>query len=264
MSTQCFRGIKEKHKNKKLVYMTQEKYMGVIEGNVHIDKIIPYDEKVIKQYSIVYNPHGQKILPGGFNNLDVTLYSMYPYFCKVKPEMPFISPVNPNELQIGTVNENEPYIVVNTGGQSEYRRYTHMDMVIKGLDLKVYQLGCNDDPKCEGAIDLRDKLSWRESAWVMMNAKAAVCVDSFCAHLAGAVHTPSVVLFGPAPARVTKPCYLNNDALICMESNKLDVCPIMSNCFGQAGKKVCTSPCINTISPFKVRESLNLLMEKFK
>lgn len=58
----------------------------------------------------------------------------------------------------------------------------------------------------------------------MKMAKAAVVIDSYPAHLAGAVGTPAVVLFGPAPARVTGP--RSDDAkIICLEPNHLDVCP---------------------------------------
>jgi len=256
MTTQCFKNIKERHKNMPLVYMTQTQYQDIITGNKYIDEIIDWNPEKVKEYEIVYNPHGEKILPGGWNNGDVKLYAMYPYFCKVDADEIYIECVDP---QIPLPSE---YIVVNVAGQSEYRYYKHMALALRNYALPYVQLGSLDDPACAGAIDMRGKLSWRQSAWVMKHAKAAVVIDSFCSHLAGAVGTPAVVLFGPAPARVTGPRNDKNN-MIFLQPNMLDVCPITSNCWGNLpkGKNKCMSPCINTINPIKVREAIESLMK---
>jgi ADP-heptose:LPS heptosyltransferase len=89
-----------------------------------------------------------------------------------------------------------------------------------------------------------------------------VVIDSFLSHLAGALNTPAVVLFGPAPARVTGPKG-NPEKLIFLEPNKLDVCPIMTNCWGKAGETQCDSPCINTINPLVVAKALKELLKPF-
>jgi len=157
----------------------------------------------------------------------------------------------------------EDYIVVQTAGaQKRYRTYKHMDAVMQMMPNKKFiQLGSGKDLACRNVtLDLREKLSWRESAWVMKNARAAVVIDSFLSHLAGVLNTPAVVLYGPAPARVTGPRGLQ-ERIINLEPNKLDVCPITANCWGQPGKNQCVSPCINTINPMIVVQSLNKLME---
>lgn len=262
MTTQCFKGIKEKHKGMPLVYMTQPIYQDIVQNNPYIDEIIDYNEKVIKDYLIVYNPHAEKILPGGWNNLDVTLYSMYPYFCKVNPSTMFIDLKRPDfALDIGF---NDGYIVVHTtGGSAEYRSYAHMDKVISKLPYPTIQIGGKLDRRVEGALDLRGKLSFRETAYVMKNAKAAVVIDSFPSHLAGALGTPVVVLYGPAPARVTQPRG-DKERIINLEPNMLDVCGILSHCWSTppSGKKKCTSPCINTISPLKIINAVKKLLDK--
>jgi len=73
MTTQCFKGIKERHPNMDLVYMTQRVYQDIVEGNPYVDEIIDWDERLLRRYQVIYNPHGEHILKGGFNNLDVTL-----------------------------------------------------------------------------------------------------------------------------------------------------------------------------------------------
>jgi ADP-heptose:LPS heptosyltransferase/glycosyltransferase involved in cell wall biosynthesis len=254
MSTQCFKGLKEKHKWP-LVYMTQPQYQDIVKNNPYIDEIINYDLEEAKKYAIVYNPHGEKILPGGWNNLDVTLHSMYPYFCKVEADDIFI------DLQEPDIELPEKYIVVHTtGGSIEYRTYAHMDMVAEKLSLPIIQIGGRSDRKVKKAIDLREKLSFRETAYIMKHAEAAVVIDSFPAHLAGALGTPVVVLFGPAPARVTHPKG-DRSKMVFLEPNMLDVCNILSHCWSASleGKTKCKAPCINTISPQLILQGLSSL-----
>ena len=255
MSTQCFKGIKERHPNMPLVYMTQKQFQGVVEGNPYIDEIIDWNPEETYRYEVIYNPHGEKILPGGWNNLDTKLADMYPYFCKVEADGMFINPV---EIEERLPDE---YIVVHTtGGVPKYRTYRHMDLVIKDVGLPVIQIGGVTDLVCRSAtMDFRGKLTWREAAWVMWRAKAAVVVDSFVSHLAGCLQTPVIVLYGPAPARVVSP--IGQGVIINLEPNKLDVCPILSSCWGHKEHDPCDSPCINTINPLMVRRTLQDLLK---
>jgi len=247
--------------------MTQDKFFGILDRNPNVDKMLPWNPELRKAYQVVYNPHGEHILRGGFNNLDIKLADMYPYFCKVEPDDFFIhcedvmkkvsdlkTPLN--DLK-GIAGNGLPYIVVHTtGGDPQYRTYPHMGMVVKGLILPVVQIGSTSDLYCPGAIDLRGCLSFTETAWVMKHAKAAIVIDSFPSHLAGAVGTPCIVLYGPAPARVVGPVHPNvPDTLwFDMEPNKLDVCPNMTNCHGT--NRNCQSPCIHSINPLLVRQNL--------
>jgi len=266
MSTQCFKGIKEKHKGMELHYMTQKSFMGIVENNPYIDKLVEWDEEEIRMYPLVYNPHREKILPGGWNNLDVTLHSMYPYF----------SGVEADEIHIDTKKvegfDFDDYVVINTGGASMYRKYIHMDKVFYDFDKVIVLVGGPSDPgiDLDNVIDLRGKLTYAESAWVVKNAKACIAVDSFVAHLAGAVGTPSVILFGPAPARVTQPrfqkdpdrVYNEDNYGFLMEPDMLEVCNIISHCWSTPvpGKQRCVAPCINTINPLEIRDNLNLIL----
>ena len=245
MSTQCLKGIKERHKNLPLIYMTQKQYQDIVINNPYIDEIIDWDSDLRGEYQILYDPHGQRILPGGFNNLDATLYSMYPYFCKVEPDEMFIECIEPKDFALAS-----DYMVIHTtGGDPRYRTYNHMNIVIRGIDLPSVQLGGKLDKYCDNVdLDLRGKLSFRESAWVMKHAKVAIVIDSFLAHLAGHLRTPVVVLYGPAPARVTQP-RADKNKLINLEPNKLDVCKPLTSCWGKPNEGACDSPCINTINP---------------
>lgn len=263
MSTQCFKGIKERHPNLELVFMTQSQFQGIVTGNPYVDDIINWDEKWLRRYGVVYNPHGDKILPGGWNNLDVKLHSMYPYFCEVEADDIFIKATKPG------IRLPKKYIVVHTtGGAGDFRSYKHMDMVIAGLrraknELPIIQIGSRTDLACQNAThDLRGELSWAESAYVLGHASGAVVIDSFPAHLAGAMKTPVVVLFGPAPSRVTGPRG-DPDKIVCLEPDMMKVCKILSHCWGNPppGKEKCMSPCINSINPLTVRDALLTVMK---
>jgi ADP-heptose:LPS heptosyltransferase len=179
---------------------------------------------------------------------------MYPYFCNVKADDMYIDLVKP---VIELPNE---YIVVQTsGGSKEYRTYDHMDIVIKKLHYPTVLIGDESDRYAKADFDLRGKLTWREVAWVMNNAKLAIVIDSFPSHLAGSLGTPAVVLFGPAPARVTGPKGDMNK-MIFLEPDKLKVCPIVANCWGNPDKVACQVPCINSISPFLIVKSAEKLL----
>ena len=257
MSTQCFKGLKEKH-NWPLVYMTQLQYQDIVKNNPYIDEIIDYDLQVAKKYMIVYNPHGEKILIGGWNNLDVTLHSMYPYFCNVKPDNIFI------DLQKPNIELPEKYIIVHTtGGSVEYRSYTHMNAVANKLPYPIVQIGGKSDCKVFNGVDLREALTFRETAYVMKHAEAAIVIDSFPSHLAGALGTPVVVLFGPAPARVTQPKG-DKSKMIFLEPDMLKVCNTISYCWGNPpqGRNKCKTPCINTIPPNLIINAVNSLLKE--
>lgn len=262
MSTQCFKGIKEKIPNKSLVYMTQKQFQGIVKDHPLIDKVIDWDTSNVQKYEFVFNPHGTKILPGGWNNLDVKLYSMYPYFCNVEADDIYINQAKPK------LDLLEEYICVHTtGGQREYRHYKHMQVVVKFLQSKghkIVQVGAKSDYVCGADMDARG-VSFNEAAWIIKHSQLSICVDSFVSHLSGAMGVPTIVLYGPAPARVVGPRMQGDQSkLIELQPNMLDVCGILHHCWGNPppGKQKCTSPCINSISPVEVFKVAEQLLEK--
>jgi ADP-heptose:LPS heptosyltransferase len=162
------------------------------------------------------------------------------------------------------------YVIVQTAGAHKmYRTYDHMGKVFApegrfDFPYPLVQIGSATDPLCPGVVfDFREKLSYRESAAVVAAAKAAVVIDSFPSHLCGACGTPAVVLYGPAPARVTKP-RSDNARMIHIEPDRLHVCPVTSTCWGAPFTRPCKVPCINTIDPKEVRNALNTILGDVK
>ena len=63
-------------------------------------------------------------------------------------------------------------------------------------DVQVIQLGSRDDPKLEGATDLRGKTTIRESAAILANSYVFIGLVGFLMHLARAVDCRSVIIYG--------------------------------------------------------------------
>ena len=63
-------------------------------------------------------------------------------------------------------------------------------------DVQVIQLGSADDPKLEGATDLRGKTTVRQSAAILANSFVFIGLAGFLMHLARAVDCRSVIIYG--------------------------------------------------------------------
>jgi ADP-heptose:LPS heptosyltransferase len=75
-------------------------------------------------------------------------------------------------------------------------------LVLNNPQYNFLQIGLADEDVIRGAIDLRRKLTLRQSFGVIKTARAFVGVDSSLAHIAAATHTPAIVLFGPSTPMV--------------------------------------------------------------
>jgi ADP-heptose:LPS heptosyltransferase len=73
-----------------------------------------------------------------------------------------------------------------------------MQTVVDALrtDVEIVQLGGVADPPLEGVADLRGRTTIREAAAMMQSARVFIGLVGFLMHLARAVGTPSVILFG--------------------------------------------------------------------
>lgn len=101
---------------------------------------------------------------------------------------------------------------------------------------RVFFLGTREDQVPSGVfrsprvIDLRDRLTLRETAWVLRHANLAIGNDCGPMHIADAVQTPSIIIFGPTcelkngpmyksivatNAFTCAPCQYNGDLLSC-------------------------------------------------
>jgi ADP-heptose:LPS heptosyltransferase len=95
-----------------------------------------------------------------------------------------------------------PVVIHTTSRSSPNKSWPrgHWDELIRrNPEVTFIQLGSPNDERIEETVDLRGKLSLRESLALLKYAKSFVGVESFLGHGANAVGTYGVVLFGPSP-----------------------------------------------------------------
>jgi ADP-heptose:LPS heptosyltransferase len=273
MTTRCFDGIKNRY-GLPLAYMTSPQYMDIIEGNPHIAEVLPWDPEVASEFKHVLNPHNDIILPGHWGrNCNSILSDFYWKILRVEPNDFFIQKKEPEPyftgengachfvtpLINGLIEKGYPICVLHTsGGDKAFRAYQYMSDVAKwlgnGPNFFTVQLGGKDDPDAGAELDLRGRLSFRESAWVMDKAVLAVTIDSFISHLAGALGVSQVCLFGSGNAVVTRPNQTKG-MLICLSPDYVTDCKGLGPCSGSV--KDCPVPCTGRHSPMDIIEAIS-------
>jgi len=253
MTTRCFKGLKARHPGIPLVYMTSPQFMNIVEGNPYVDKIIPYGQSS-EEFEFVYNPHGDRILPGHWGkNSNSILSDFYWKILRVEPDDFFIRKKEP--AKGFELTDEKICIVHTTGGDPQFRTYKYMGDVCEGLKDRYFtiQVGGKNDFPAGANVDLRGKLTFQETAWVMEKASMAVTVDSFVSHLAGAIGIPQVCLFGSGNAYVVRPNQLKNE-LVCLVPDYVKDCPGLGPC--SASVRDCPHPCTGIHSPQTILETI--------
>ena len=258
MTTRCFKGIKERY-NLPLHYMTDNQYTDIVTNNPYIDEIIPWSNKVFEQYHVIINPHGDRIGPGHWGrNSNSLLSDFYWKILEVEPDDFFIELKQPN----GTFDTLSPIAILHTtGGDSQFRTYKFMKDIHEGLKDRytTVQLGGANDYPAWADIDLRGKLSFRETAWVMSKASIAVTVDSFISHLAGALGVSQVCLFGSGNSNVVQPNQIRG-GLICLTPDYIKHCVGLGPC--SASIRDCPVPCTGRHSPEDILSAIEKIEEE--
>lgn len=255
MTTRCFKGLKERHGNLPIIYMTSPQYMDIIQGNPYIDNVIEWDENFLRKFKYVYNPHGDRIAPGHWGrNCNSILSDFYWKILNVEPDDFCINKRTPDmEFHL----PGKPICIVHTtGGDPVFRTYKYMHDVILGLGGKYYTIqlgGKNDYPAGGCDLDLRGKLTFRESAWVMDKASIAITVDSFISHLAGALGISQVCLFGSGNAMVTRPNQVKGQ-VICLSIDYIRQCVGLGPCSGSV--RDCPTPCTGMHDPKSILNAI--------
>lgn len=161
-------------------------------------------------------------------------------------------------LRDQSIDVADDYIVVAPGAAWKTKRWPFYKELVHQLrhEFRVVAVGSDADrglcgePSRGDFADLAGNLSIRESAAVIERAKLAVVNDSAPLHLAGAVGTPVVAVFGPtAPSQGFRPRGPRDqvaeiDGLWCRPCSRhgRSFCPLL------------THQCMRTLSPATVAE----------
>lgn len=249
ITSSCFPGLRQRHPDTPLLYMTKPEYQNIVEGLV--DGHIDWQPSLIHDYEYVYMPHEFRVLPGNWGSGDSTLTRIYSEILSVPFNRPQIIPDPVGNLP-------PEYIVVHTTSH-KYRTYLNFHMALNKSRLPIIQIGARNDYILGNGdfefIDMRGKLSYRQTAYVISQAKLFVGIDSYPMHVAGAFDVPMVITFGSGAARVT--AAMTNGAQRTLEPVYSKICPIVGACFGNYD---CRRPCGERHSPEMVREAIKQIM----
>jgi ADP-heptose:LPS heptosyltransferase len=238
--------------------------MNILEENPHLSQVIEWDESILPQYRIVLNPHGERILPGHWGrNCNSILADFYWKILDVKPNDFIITPeLPPIELKEKLEGETRPIAILHTtGGDPEFRTYLYMPDVAKYLKDKylTIQVGGLNDAPADVELDLRGKLTYRQTAFVMNMASLSVNVDSFISHLSGALGISQITLFGSGNAVVTRPLQIKGES-ICLIPDYIRDCPGLGPC--SASVRNCAATCTGVHNPKYIIEQIQSLEER--
>lgn len=162
------------------------------------------------------------------------------------------------ETRVSSVPVSGDYIAVASGasGLGELKQWplTSWRDLVNDIGMRVCQVGGAEDPAIEGALDARGR-SLAETAAIIEGAVAFVGVESGIAHLAAAVGTRSVVLFGPtSPVLFGYPWNVNLTAEKC------------SPCWWGPGWEaqtcaIAAKSCLNLVSVARVLQAVSLIVD---
>lgn len=259
MTTRCFKGVSERYKMP-VDYMTQKPFMNIVQDNPYINRVVEWGTVNKNDYSVVLNPHSERILPGHWGrNSNSTLSDFYWKILKVDPDNFHIKLRKPRAWARKAIRElTKPIMIVHTtGGDPHFRTYKYMKDICDYFKNKysTIQLGGPKDYPAEAEVDLRGQLTFQESAWVMNKAIVAVTVDSFTSHLAGALGVSQATLYGSGNAVVCKPTQMTG-TLICRSIDYTRWCRGLGPCSGNV--KDCPTPCTGYHDP---KDIINDILE---
>ena len=149
----------------------------------------------------------------------------------------------------------DQYIVVHTTSHP-YRTYLNFHIALEGAKLPIVQIGNKFDQILGNGnfrlIDLRGKLTHRESAYVIVHANGFIGIDSFPMHIAGAYNIPSVITFGCGRAAITGA--LTSAPHVWLEPDYTHDCPALGACSGNFNN--CPNPCGRRHNPTMVKKAI--------
>jgi ADP-heptose:LPS heptosyltransferase len=268
MTTKALKGLKDMFNGKDIYYMCDRQYMDIVRGNPLVKDVLSWDDNEFNTFVHRLNPHQERILPGHWGrNCNTLLSDFYWKLLMVEPDSMFIEKKRPQEKYaswILEVMERKPICVLHTtGGDPKFRTYQYMDKVAEGLADRytTIQLGGKHDYDAGAELDLRGKLSFRESAWVTDKAVLSINVDSFISHLSGALGVSQIVLFGSGNAFVVRPDQTRGE-LVCLVPDYVMDCPGLGPC--SASIRNCPVPCTGIHDPNSILREVERLERENK
>jgi glycosyltransferase involved in cell wall biosynthesis len=217
-------------------------------------KVIDYDQQLMMNaeivrsvFDFVYDPtiNVQYVWSNwtlGNGEYGVRLLEEYLKACNLSPAEVCDYCIKPVKCTL----PKKQYIAITPVTSKQSKDYKYWDDIIANLkrmgDLEVIQLGMKEEKLFDGCLDYRGK-TFNETIYVVSRAVLHISPDTGTAHVAAAVKTPHIVLFGSTSPGQCSPVLFKDVKQVLIESSKTceprcyrDVCCKMKdgkNCLSQ-------------------------------
>lgn len=128
----------------------------------------------------------------------------------------------------------DKYITLGAGSGNPSKNYNYWQEVVDfikpyldELGINIVQLGAAGEPPIEHATHLQGKTTIHQSAFLVKNSLLHIGNDSMLVHVAGALGTPVVALYGPTSISNHGPHWKANNSVL-IESHRNDKLPSFS------------------------------------
>lgn len=147
-------------------------------------------------------------------SLDIKIEDRIPNLSHIKNE-------NMQELRLNCKFENTIAVSINPSNKiREWDKWNELIIEIKKLGYKTLQLDHGVTPLDGIAFDMVGKTSIRQAATILRKVKLFVAIDSGLSHLAAAVGTKCICLFGPVDPAIR----VHDNLTIPVRSNACGYC----------------------------------------
>ncbi len=283
LSTGVVRALRGKHPGHRVYFATQPQYFHILKGLTEpiIDEIVPWEpwmqspEALERVFDIAYTPNlnvqhqWANWVRGGTGR---NLIDEFAAQCDVVAG----APVLPEVPEVPEVTTHRPgaWVTIHAGGQKSARAWMHWSELVRNLranNVSVAQVGSSDDVSIgEVDLDLRGKTDHVGLVRQFADSGCFIGIDSYPMHVAAAVGTRVIALFGSSYASSTGPRSFRLPQLIEAKRQYPDRVPTRelaeevgrivpietpsrNGCERACYKDVCRvdadNPCINNIRP---------------
>ena len=199
------------HESGRAPLWVMSRHPGLFAGNPHVARVVPYDDALAAALGLLGVPRlrlryheydaaaDRSLAPPEHVIALLARRAGVEGRVRLAPEL-YLTPeesargrLAPRQVAIQSTGRGAAMHIANKEWFPE--RFQEVVRLLGG-ELTFVQLGSAADPPLEGALDLRGKTSLREAAAILQQSVAFVGLVGFLMHLARAVGTPGVIVYG--------------------------------------------------------------------
>jgi ADP-heptose:LPS heptosyltransferase/glycosyltransferase involved in cell wall biosynthesis len=276
ISTAVIDGLmKEVPENAKIYFATDPKYADILEDNPHIHKVIPWNQTMM-QTDLLEEVFDLALMPNVMTQYTFSNYVRRGQGRLLAEEFANYCQCDLGDYHIKKENPTDgipvkPFITLHTGpgkGNWSARNYVEWAEIVTNLkrlypEMSIVQVGGGEEPLINGVDqDVRGKTNVHQLAKLIEASQLHLSIDTFTMHLAAALDTPVVALFGSSHAMSSGPWVKDRRAskLYLLEAEEKLGCN--KACYKYQCKKNKDMPCINEIDPRMVVEAVARIVDK--